>query len=333
MRQLMSLLSLECGAMAKPDRAATRRAMDRLAALRRDPVAGPAYALELIESFDDPFVVEAAIAALGSPPPAARPVLVRRLRDLMSAGPKRDPGGLMRTALLGALDDLLTAEDLELATAAASILEPSPNDPAAPAVLRAAGLVALDRLDPRLAAAHAVAALAAVHDPRKTSPMTGEPAATAARVLAAQDRWDALLLFVLQDTSETPAEVVAEAIRGIAGIPPEVVGEVVHALLLDRREVVQLGLCDFVVALPAGSAEPMARALVPALRSVEVYAYLLTTIVASRRHDLFLAIASSLENERDVHRLRAARTALELATHEPSSPALIQRIDVVLPNA
>lgn len=317
--------------MAKPDRAATRRALDRLTALRRDPVAGSAYALELLESFDDPFVVEAAIAALGTPPPAARAVLVRRLRELMAAGPKRDPGGLMRASLLGAIDDLLTAEDLEIAVAAVSAFEPSPGDPAAPAVLRAAGLVALDRLEPRLAAAHAVAALAAVTEPRKTSPMTGEPAATAARVLAAQDRWDALLLFVLQDTSDAPAEVVAEAIRGITGIPAGVVPAVVEALLRDGREVVQLGLCDLVVAFPDETAGQMARKLIAAVRSVEVYAYLLTAIVASRRHDLFGAVAESLENERDMHRLRVARGALELATHEPAAPAIIKRIDALLP--
>ena len=278
-------------------------------------------------------MVEAGIAALGSPLPSARPVLVRRLRELMAAGAKRDPGGLMRAALLGALDDLLTGEDLDPAQAAAATFEPSPGDAAAPAVLRAAGLVALDRLDPRLAAAQAVLALAAASESRKTSPMTGEPAATAARVLAAQDRWDALLLFVLQDTSDAPAEVVAEAIRGIAGIPAEVVPEVVGALLLDRREVVQLGLCDLVVALPEGPAEFSARSVIPALRSVEVYAYLLTAIVASRRHDLFAAVAVSLESERDVHRLRAARAALELATHEASATALIRRIDSLLPRA
>lgn len=316
--------------MAKPDRAATRRALDRLAALRRDPVAGPAYALELLESFDDPFVVEAAIAALGTPPPAARPILVRRLRDLVAAGPKRDPGGLIRASLLGAMDDLLTAEDLDLAGTAASTFEPSPGDPAAPAVLRAAGLVALDRLEPRLAAAHAVVALASVTDPRKTSPMTGEPAATAARVLAAQDRWETLLLFVLQDSSDAPAEVVAEAIRGIASIPTQVVPLVVDALLLDRREIVQLGLCDLLVALPEGVAEPVTCLLIPALRSVEVYGYLLSAVVASRRHDLFAAIAGSLEAERNPNRLQAARQSLELATHEPSAARLITRIDSLL---
>ncbi|MCZ2112078.1 MAG: hypothetical protein LC118_21380 [Dehalococcoidia bacterium] len=316
--------------MAKSDRTATRRALDRLTALRRDPVAGPAFALELLESFDDPFVVEAAIAALGTPPPPARPILVRRLRDLMASGTKRDPGGLVRAALLGALDDLLAGEDIELARLAATTCEPTPGDPAAPTVLRAAGLVALDRLDPVLAAAYAVTALAAARDPRRTSAMTGEPAATAARVLAAQDRWDALLLFVLQDTSGTPAEVVAEAIRGISGIPPEVASGLIAPLMHDRREIVQLGICDLLVALPEGPAGPAATSFITALRSIEVYAYLLTVIIASRRHDLFAAVAGSLVDERDPRRLGTARSALELATHEPSTPGIIARIDSLL---
>ena len=314
------------GVTGRSTSAASRRALDRLAALKNDPAHRIEFAIELLRESDDPLVLHQALAALGDAPPEQAADPLRRLLQQFSSSPKRDPGGLLRAAILGHLDQQLTNDDLPLIEKAVVTVEWTPTDNAGAAVLRAAALVALDRLDPELAVAHAAVMLANASDPRSTSHMTGEPATTAARVLTARDQWPALLVFVQAADGETPAEPLFEAIRGLDGVPEAVLVPVI-ANLEDPREVILLGLCDLVVAHRGGpEIEAWLAGFLRGLSSIDIYRYLLAAIVASRRHDLFEIAARSLAGEFDRNRLAAALETLPLAVHEPTATELLKTL-------
>jgi hypothetical protein len=306
----------------------SRRALDRLTALKNDPERRCELAIELLRDFDDPLVLHQALAALGPTPPAgAREPLVRLLGQF-SAAPARDPGGLLRAAILGHLDEHLTAAELPLLEKAVATVERTPNDRAGAAVLRAAALIALDRLEPDLATAHAALMLANARDPFLTSEMTGEPAATAARVLGARDQWAALLVFVASADSAISAEPLSEAIRGLAGAPESVLVPLLDRLSADPREVVMVGLCELAVAHRGGPAlESWFAGFLRKVPSADVYRYLFTAVIASRRHDLFETFARSLAEEYDRARLAAACEALPLAVHEPAARDLLTTLE------
>jgi len=305
---------------------ASRRALDRLATLKNDPERRRDFAIELLRDSDDPLVIHQALAALGEAPPAEAREPLRRLLQQFSSSPKRDPGGLLRAAILGHLDQHLTVDDLPLIEKAVVTVEWTPTDNAGAAVLRAAALVALDRLDPDLAVAHAAVMLANAANPDFTSQMTGEPATTAARVLAARDQWPALLLFVQAADVETPAEPLFEAIRGLDGVPEAVLAPVI-AELKDPRELILLGLCDLVVAHRGGPrTEAWLAGFLRGVSSIDIYRYLLAAIVASRRHDLFEIAAHSISEEFDRNRLAAALETLPLAVHEPAAAELLKAL-------
>jgi hypothetical protein len=140
--------------------------------------------LELVadeRSFD---VLQPALRVLATrPEPAHRIVLVERYQFFDEDGPRRDQGCFVRAAILGVLRHLARQDDLPLLEQAARTYEfMPPRRSEVGAALRASALLALADLDDELAAYHAVSLLLDPHPSR----MSGEPAVTSARVLAAQ---------------------------------------------------------------------------------------------------------------------------------------------------
>ncbi len=79
-------------------------------------------------------------------------------------------------------------------------------------------------------------------------------------------------------------------------------------------EVVLLGLGDLVVSLEPGEAVSAAvRGMLTGAGTPEVYGFLVTAIVASRRDDLVAVLLETLPDEMRQARLGLARDALELA--------------------
>jgi hypothetical protein len=126
--------------------------------------------------------------------------------------------------------------------------------------LRGAALVMLADLDHRLAGFHA-ARLITNPDPL-TSPMSGEPALTAVRVLAAQDQLTVLYGWLTSAGPKAP-EPAAEALRAMTGAPASIVQDLVERMAPSGDEVLLLGLFDL-VACTASSAASRCRSIATA---------------------------------------------------------------------
>ena len=156
--------------------------LHRLRSLIHQPDEQVQDALELLERERGKQVVSEALAVLDHRPiPQARPILLRLYAHYDEAGVKRDAGGDLRTALLGALLSIADTRDQALAERALTTYEflPPTREESAGG-LRAAGLVLLHNLDPLLASYYATRLLVDEH----TSCMSGEPAVSAARLEA-----------------------------------------------------------------------------------------------------------------------------------------------------
>ncbi|MCX7617724.1 hypothetical protein [Tepidiforma sp.] len=305
-------------------RAAARRALDRLRALRPDPEAARAFARELLTVPADPETLLAAVELLAAAPAPADLAPLRAAFAWLAAAPKRrDPGTLLRARILDAIAPVATGEDLDLARAALSTVERTVNGSGEP--LRAAALRLLARLDFEAAAAQAAITLAA-GDAR---PMSGEPALTAIRVLAAAGRSEALVITAL--ATPFPAPLRAEAVRGLVALEAAAFDAFTRAALpgFVAEPELALALADLLFAHPSGEqAAGALTQLLAAARGIELYASLAASIVAARSEWALVCFADALEAETGPAKLAAAREALSLAPPVPAAAraaAIIER--------
>ena len=289
-----------------------RRRVDRLRALRGDPPALREHVLGILADEGSPDLLKLALEALGDQVRAEDGPLLRELyEDFDSA--RRDPGGTVRVEVLKALWHLKDRNDIPLALRARNTSERTLQ--ANGEMIRAAGLALLGALDPEQGAVEAVLVLGRdERDPlRSSSEFTGEPALTAVRLLANLDETNALLLYALQGQAPT-TDVLGEAIRGLVPLGPRVVEPLLEQLASSEDDGLLMAAFDVLVALPPGQgAERIAAKLLVSPTRGEVYAFLASAIVASRRTDLLDILLASLPNEMSQKRLRAAHEALELA--------------------
>lgn len=288
--------------MARREDAGARRELDRLRALALDPPRRAAFALEVLAGSSSNEAILGALAALSeTPTPGRREPLLAAFARL--SAPRKDPGGFLREAVLRALRPVAGAEDVALLESAVSTIEPSPQDMAGGTALRATALVNLSDLDPELSGFHAAAMLAAADDPRRTSLMNGEPAVTAARVLGALGQ-QLPLVVALRGMANLHGDVYAECLRQLEGVPGSLLGTILEAAAGDRRESVQLGLCDLLVNhRPAPALEAAAARFLRETRDADLYRYLVASAVAERRAELIAVIAAAASEEQDRGRL------------------------------
>ncbi|MGE5595781.1 MAG: hypothetical protein ACM3S1_07060, partial [Hyphomicrobiales bacterium] len=207
--------------------------------------------------------------------------------------------------------------DLPLLEAAANAFEPTPQSASAPATLRAAALVAILDVDPGVAAYHAAAHLG------DADRMSGEPAVTATRVLAAAGNEVALVQCILAgkrpELSGGEPEVLAECLRQLREVPAGVLQSVVDGAMSDGREVVRLGLCDlFVHHRPEPLLLEAAKRFLRETRDLELYHYLAASIVAERREDLLDVLSATAAEESDPAKLRVLEEALAVRETDPA---------------
>ncbi len=99
-------------------------AVQRLRSLAKQPDQQARYALELLERERGTLVVLEALAVLShSPVREGRPLLLRLYNYYDEAGVKRDAGGALRVAILGALLPLADPGDRALAERAVATYE------------------------------------------------------------------------------------------------------------------------------------------------------------------------------------------------------------------
>ena len=296
-------------------------ALQRLRDLAGQPEEQFRYALELLDKEHSLRVVPSALAVVAAhPAPAARPVLLRLYDYYAADGVKRDPGCEMRVAVLQALRPITQLDDRALAERALQTYEflpPTRSESAGG--LRAAGLLVLDDLDPTQAGYHAVRLLIDEH----TSRMSGEPAVTAARLLAGQGELLPLYYYAV-DTRPAIAEVLADCLKGLAKAPAGIVDSLIARYGDSPDDLILAGLFDLLLT---HAERPAPHALLETFlrttRRYDVYRYLVAAIVAEHQpaaHAILLTVA---RDERDRRKIELLVQALALVRNDPAVTALL----------
>jgi hypothetical protein len=315
--------------------------MDILAELReqRDAKGQAEVAGRLLDPKQRRDMLLAALKALAQEPtPAARRAIVQLYEYYAANGPKRDPGAYMRRAAIDALRPIAGAEEVELLALAAQTFERLPPGFREEAgLLRAGAIIALSEVDAQLAGFHASRLLL---DPN-TEAMSGEPALTAARVLANLSAWLPLYMVASHGGDEgavvappqgkrgqppprrseppvpdiAPPEVVAECLRSLTTIPSDLVPGLVRRHGASPHVIVRVGLFDLLIGHRAGPLETgYLESSLADLEDADAYRYLVMALLASR-------------NDRLVELVRAE---LRLQTH-PSRAEILREVAALFP--
>jgi hypothetical protein len=265
------------------------------------------YAAQCLERESDATVIKAALAVLGArEAPGLRPLLLRKYAHCAGDPARRDQGGGLRSLILRTLRPLATKDDIPLLERAASTYEFLFGEAAGD--LRAAALIVLNEVDDRLASFHCVRLLI---DPR-TSIMSGEPAVTAARILAAQGQHLPLYNYLLQGSGGV-ADVRAECLRSLTTLPASLLPPLVERFIAGEDEIVLLGLFDLLLARPdRADYLPPILDFLRETRLYNSYRYLISAIVASRDAAFIASLGPLLAAEHDLQKRALLEEALAL---------------------
>jgi hypothetical protein len=284
-----------------------------LRALANDPAAQIALALSIIAGDRDTLNLGAALAVLQSRPVSgAREALLASFAYYMANGVRRDAGTYLRAAILQALRPIATLDDLQLlekAAAAYEFLPPTHSEEAA--LLRSTALVLLNELNDKLGALHSVRLLA----DRYTSALSGEPALTAVRVLAAGERYEPLYYYALHQTAPQ-SDVLSECLRSLSGLPEALRQELVEKYGPTDDEVVLVGLLDMV--LDSRDSGAFIAKFLTKTRQLAVYRYLVTRFVAAHQEPWLVELELQSATENDPAKLKILEEALALGRDDPA---------------
>ena len=289
-------------------------------------------AVEIVEREKDVRALRAALDVLKQQPTwQAKPALLARYAVLAADGVKRDAGTYLRAAILQALRPFVQPDDLPLleqAVATYEYLPPTHSEEAG--LLRSTALVVMFEVDAHLAAYHAVRLL---NDP-ETSPLSGEPALTAARLLAAQEnRWP-LYGYVLYPPQPLLSEVISECLKSLAGMPASLLPGLVDKYRESHDEAVLVGLID--LALEYGghpAAAGFVREFLGNTRQYAAYRYLVVRLVTGHNAHHLPEVARLAGQESDPRRLAILEEALALGAGDPHVKAALKALHTPKPAA
>lgn len=254
-------------------------------------------------------------------PETVRAALLARYAHLAENGPRRDPGCLLRAAIVRALRGRLLPDDLPLLERGALFYEAVRGVETASS-LRAECLAAMDDLDEALALSHATRLLL---DAGGLNP-TPDSIVTAIRLLGERAEFRPLYLYVLQ--GEGHPAVIAECLRQLSALPASLVPSVVarHDDTLD--DAIGVGLLDLLIDHPAsGDFAPLVLARIATARSEHVFHFGAVAVVASRKAALIAGLLEIAAAERRPARLRILRDALALREHDPEVRRVAEEIE------
>lgn len=281
--------------------------LDRLRELVDTPEEQAAYAEQLFRADKNPDVVRATLDVLARREDRRlRPVLLAKYAHCDQNGVRRDPGGTLRAAIIHALRPIAVPDDAPLLERAATTVEFLFGEAAGD--LRAAGLLVLNDVDQTLAGYHAVRLLTDEH----TSIMSGEPALTAVRVLAAQGQTLPLYAYAMRDGAGV-GDVLGESLRNLTTLPRSLLPAVVDRYGESEDEIALLGLFDLLMEHPAGA--DYTAFILEFLRTTtlyNIYRYLVSTLLTSRDEAMLGQLRALSEVERNPKRLEILRDALGL---------------------
>jgi hypothetical protein len=238
--------------------------------------------------------VDAALELLPDGDPRARQALLERYHALAADTRRRDSDCMLRAALLRGLRRRALASEVPLLEEALRTYEFRPGEEVA-GRLRAAALLVLADMDEVLASFHAVRLLVDPH----TSEMSGEPAVTAARLLASQGH--PLVIYQAVRGAGIQPEVAAACFEGLAGAPGSVLAALAEDRWMECRGAALLALVDLLLAHPeAARLSPTLATIVEEAEDLDVVRYAATAMVAGRKAPLIeiLGTLASLPGER-----------------------------------
>lgn len=268
--------------------------IERLHSLASDPREQAAYAANLLPKERNAEVLLLALSILETrTDPALHAALVQKYAYYDANGTRRDPGGTIRIALLRVLRPISLFEDIPLFERAVSTYEFLFGEAAGD--LRAAGLLALQEIDPTLAGYHCVRLLTDQY----TSIMSGEPALTAAHVLIAQRQLLPLYGYLTRE-GDGAAEVIAESLRNLTDLPPSLLPALIERYRTSSSELILLGLFDLLLS-HATRAEHL-DTIFDFLQTTErynLYRYLLLVLFRDPDEGIRQRLQAMLANEED----------------------------------
>ena len=253
---------------------------------------------------------------------AARPALLTLFADYTAQGERRDPAAFFRAAILRALRPGVQPADVGLLTqATATYVFPPPAFKEEGAPLRSAALLALAEVDETLARYHAVRLLANEH----TDPMSGEPALTAARLLAAQEEWLPLYFYAMQDGARVVPEVVADCLRQLTLLPAALLPGIIERFAAGTASMALVGLFDLLLNHRTGPhGLDFLRSFLRTTTEIDFYRYLVTTMVASGQERLLAELLDAARFEQKREKIAILSEALALL---PPNPAIGEAIE------
>lgn len=319
--------------------------LQQLRSLANQPGEQACYALELLERERGKQVVSEALAAItNSPLTQGRLPLLRLYKYYDEAGVKRDAGGDLRIAILGALLPIADQEDRALAERAVTTYEfMPPKREECASGLRAAGLVLLSNLDPVLASYHCTRLLVDIY----TSRMSGEPAVSAIRLLTRQVshfpyQGHLLPLYsYIFDQHECHPDVEAECLRQLAKAPASIVESILshYTALISvgtgtpvprhetKDDVALLGLFDLLLTYPDRSAcLSFIEKFLRETQRYEVYYYVLTTMIANHSPQAWKVLIEVAQDERMPEKIELLLSALTLIQHDATIEKLTREL-------
>lgn len=310
--------------------------LDRLRHLADQPDEQARYALEALKQERGKQVASEALAALTRMPVLeGRPLLRQLYFYYDEAGVKRDAGGDLRIALIGALLPIAEPQDQTLAERAISTYEfMPPNREECTGGLRTAGLTLLNNLDPILTNFHCARLLVDEY----TSRMSGEPAVSAARFLASQVshlpyQGHLLPLYSYLFLPVCHPEVEGECLRQLAKAPVGIIENILShyttrvpigdtgatvPLHETKDDVVLLGLFDLLLT---PSRENIGLSFVEKFlyetQRYDIYHYVLTIIIANHSARALKLLLKVAQDEREPEKIQLLLSALTLIAHDP----------------
>lgn len=264
-------------------------------------------AIDLVQRSRDLEVLRAALAVLAEErEPELRPMLHEKYAWCESVPGKRDSSGFIRADIVRALHPILQPADDDILRRAMTTYQMQGMYELC-AELRAAGLRAMNDLDPDTAALFAARFL---NDPLTS--FSGEPALTAVRVLAAQQRLEPV--FALASWGGGSPQVAAEALRNLVDLRAELVDLLVEQHLQTEDDQLTLGLFDLLLGHASRSRwYDVILRYIATTDDLDMYGILVTAIVASRDQHLIGALKALATDERHPSRREQLEHALELA--------------------
>ncbi len=218
-------------------------------------------------------------------------------------------GGQIRYLIIRALQPIAKPVDASLFEKAALTYEyPPPQFREEAGPLRLAGVTALADLDEELAAFHASRLLVE----KSSDPMSGEPAVTAARLLAALDHSASLYQYLYQDPCETLPEIVSECLHLLTSISTSLVPGLIERFSSSDSDLVLAGLFDLLIGHDEGvQGEEFLASFLEESKRYDAYRYLIALIIAERRQDLLPALLPMLHFESDKEKIFILLDAFE----------------------